>query len=304
MHLGDHLARGAQSLLLRVVGCRARQRAGLVRAVELQHVRAGAILELLRPFVRDHLAAREHDPQRREVVVVDRGRVQHHDELRRHRREHGDAVAARSRAARLPRRSARRRRTPRPRSPGEKCAVHNPKPNGVGRADRKTSSAVKCATRSANSWNANQRACVCITIFGSPVVPDVELRYQSSSAPIGCSAPASRQRAAVPVTTCARRCVRRGAPPRVRRRARRCPPRRVPPSRTRASPRARPGRRATAARSGRRASNSRSVAAIADDRSSYSAHVIDLARSGFDERDAVGVRPGRCGPRRPRSSSR
>ena len=33
---------------------------------------------------------------------------------------------------------------------GEKCAVHRPKPNGAGSAEQKTSSAVKCATRSAN----------------------------------------------------------------------------------------------------------------------------------------------------------
>ena len=74
---------------------------------------------------------------------------------------------------------------------GEKCAVHKPKPNGAGSAERKTSSAVKCATRSAKPWNANQRACVCMTILGRPVVPDVELRYQSSSAPIGRSSPAA-----------------------------------------------------------------------------------------------------------------
>ena len=67
--------------------------AGLVRPVELEDARTGAVLELLRPLERHHLAPREHDAQRRQVVLVDGGRVEHHHELRRHRREHGDAVA-------------------------------------------------------------------------------------------------------------------------------------------------------------------------------------------------------------------
>ncbi len=92
MHLGDDLARSPQPLVLRVVGRRVRERAGLVRPVELKHVRAGAVLEFLGPLVGDHLATGEHDAQRRQVVAVQRGRVEHHDELRRHRREHRDPV--------------------------------------------------------------------------------------------------------------------------------------------------------------------------------------------------------------------
>src|SRR6476620_11751798 len=63
---------------------------------------------------------------------------------------------------------------------GEKCEVHKPKPKGEGSALRKTSSYVKCATRSAKPWNANQRAWSCMTILGRPVVPDVELRNHRS----------------------------------------------------------------------------------------------------------------------------
>ena len=183
MHLGDHAPGGAQALLLRVVRRRARQRTGLVRAVELQHVRAGAILELLGPFVRHHLAAGEHDAQGREVVAVDRVGVEHHDELGRDRGEHGDPVVldrtqhdlgveACAHDARGAGDCRREVRGPQPES------------EGGGSADRKTSEALKSATRSAKSWNANQRDWLCITIFGRPVVPDVELRYQSSSAPM------------------------------------------------------------------------------------------------------------------------
>ena len=69
MHLGDDPARRCAAAAPRVVGRGARQRAGLVRAVELQHVRAGAVLELGGPLVRHHLAAGEQDAQRREVVA-------------------------------------------------------------------------------------------------------------------------------------------------------------------------------------------------------------------------------------------
>jgi hypothetical protein len=66
---------------------------GFVRAVELQDVCTGAVLELLRPLERHHLAPGEHDAQRRKVVPGDGGGVEHHHELRRYCREHRDAVA-------------------------------------------------------------------------------------------------------------------------------------------------------------------------------------------------------------------
>ena len=181
VHLGDHAARGAQAQLGRIVGRRRRQRAGLVAAVELEHRRAGALLELACPLVRHHLAAREHHAQRREVVRVDRGRVQQHHELRRDRGQHGDAVAL-DRGEHLlgvepgahdARRADDRRREVRgPQAEAERARAAR---------SRNTSSAVKCAIRCASSWNANQRAWSCITILGSPVVPDVELRNHRSS---------------------------------------------------------------------------------------------------------------------------
>ena len=120
---------------------------------------------------------------------------------------------------------------------GEKCAVHSPKPNGAGSALRKTSSGVNVATSAAKPWNANQRAWSCMTIFGRPVVPDVEFKNHSSSGPIASSTAGADARGLGCVGVArGRRCARRGARFRARRRARRCRPRRALPSRTRASP--------------------------------------------------------------------
>ena len=197
VHLGDHAARGAQPLLLRVVGRRADSAPVSLRAVELQHARAGALLELARALVRHHLAAGEQDAQRRQVVRVERRRVQHHHELRRHRGEHGDAVALDRGAARPRPRSARSTTHGAPDDRGRE--VRGPQAEAERRGQRAEEHVVGREVRdpvARSSWNANQRAWLCITIFGSPVVPDVELRNQSSSAPIGRSAPGSPRAAA------------------------------------------------------------------------------------------------------------
>src|SRR3981081_1739664 len=64
---------------------------------------------------------------------------------------------------------------------GVKCAVHGPKPKGAGSALANAASARRSAASTAKRWNSNHLRCVCITHFGSPVVPDVELSIQSSS---------------------------------------------------------------------------------------------------------------------------
>ena len=64
-----------------------------------------------------------------------------------------------------------------------KCEVHWPKPKGAGIAAMKTSSSVRSPTSTAHWWKYHQRFCVCITHFGRPVVPEVELISQSSSGP-------------------------------------------------------------------------------------------------------------------------
>ncbi len=63
-HLGDHEARGAQAHVARVAQRRARERAGLVRAVELEHARAGALLERRGARVGHCLATGEQHAQR------------------------------------------------------------------------------------------------------------------------------------------------------------------------------------------------------------------------------------------------
>ena len=65
VHRLDDPARRAQPVLAVVPGGRAAERAGLVRTVELEHERAGALLELGGPALGHRLAAGEHDPQRR-----------------------------------------------------------------------------------------------------------------------------------------------------------------------------------------------------------------------------------------------
>ena len=55
-----------------VVESSGREGAGLVRSVELQDPRTGAVFELGRPLVGNHLAAGVEHPQAREVVVGER----------------------------------------------------------------------------------------------------------------------------------------------------------------------------------------------------------------------------------------
>ena len=69
-----------------------------------------------------------------------------------------------------------------PRAVGVTCEVQMPNPNGAGTRLMNTSSAVSSPASTASSWNANQRCWSCMTTFGSPVVPDVELRRNTSSA--------------------------------------------------------------------------------------------------------------------------
>ena len=69
-----------------------------------------------------------------------------------------------------------------PRTVGVTCDVQMPKPNGAGTTLMNTSSAVSSPASTASSWNANHRRWSCTTTLGSPVVPDVELRRNTSSA--------------------------------------------------------------------------------------------------------------------------
>ena len=69
-----------------------------------------------------------------------------------------------------------------PRAVGVTCEVQMPKPNGAGTRLMNTSSAVSSPASTASSWNANHRCWSCTTTLGSPVVPDVELRRNTSSA--------------------------------------------------------------------------------------------------------------------------
>ena len=68
-HLGNDPAAGAQPTLLRVVQRGRAEQPGLVRAVELQDLCAGELLEFGGRPVRQRLAAGEHDAQRTQVVV-------------------------------------------------------------------------------------------------------------------------------------------------------------------------------------------------------------------------------------------
>ena len=63
-----------------------------------------------------------------------------------------------------------------------KWPVQSPNPNGAGNTLMKTSCALSAPVSRASSWKANHRAWWCITIFGRPVVPDVEFRNHNSSA--------------------------------------------------------------------------------------------------------------------------
>jgi hypothetical protein len=73
LHRIDHPPRAAEPHVARVAQRRARERARLVRAVELEHARAGPLLEGRRARVGDSLAAREEDAQAAEVRVRERG---------------------------------------------------------------------------------------------------------------------------------------------------------------------------------------------------------------------------------------
>ena len=76
-----------------VVHGRVAEGAGLVGAVELQHLGAGDVLEGGRPLEGHGLAAGEHRAQRAEVAGPLGVGVQHHDELRAHAAQHGDPLA-------------------------------------------------------------------------------------------------------------------------------------------------------------------------------------------------------------------
>ncbi len=93
LHIVDDAARGAQPALTRVFEGGSRQHAGLVRSEELQHRASGHAFERVGVLVRHGFAAGEQHPQRREVALPHRRRVEHHDELRAHAREHRDPMA-------------------------------------------------------------------------------------------------------------------------------------------------------------------------------------------------------------------
>jgi hypothetical protein len=91
VHVDDELSRRLQPVLTVVAHRRPTQRARLIGSVELEDARAGDVLEARRAFLGDGLTTGEHATQRREVVLLDDRRLQHHEELRAHAGEHGDA---------------------------------------------------------------------------------------------------------------------------------------------------------------------------------------------------------------------
>ncbi len=173
-------------------------RPGLVGAVELEHLAAGLLLELGRPLARDPLPAGEEHPQRGQVGGGERRRVQHHHELARHRGQHGHLVLLDRAAGCRPGRT--RRAAP-------WCSRTSPAPRGRSTGRSRTAPAARCTRPRAP--RSRPRSCasgpkylrmfiVCITHFGRPVVPEVELRKKRSSAPRARAA--RRGRAAWPAS--------------------------------------------------------------------------------------------------------
>src|SRR5262249_6872301 len=70
-HRGVALPRGAEAVFAVVPHGRAAGRAGLVRAVELQHARAGHLFEPRGALARHGLAACEHATQRSQVALLE-----------------------------------------------------------------------------------------------------------------------------------------------------------------------------------------------------------------------------------------
>jgi hypothetical protein len=93
LHLVDDVACAPQTDVPRVAQRRPAQRPCLVRTVELQHGRAGLLLEGCRAVVGHGLAAREQDPQGAEVASGERGGIEHHDELGADGSHHTDPMA-------------------------------------------------------------------------------------------------------------------------------------------------------------------------------------------------------------------
>ncbi len=92
VHARDRPAGGAEAMLAIVAHARDADRAVLVRAVELQHLGAGRVLEAGGGLGGDGLAAGEDRAQRAEVVAVEQPVAERHQELRRDAREHADAL--------------------------------------------------------------------------------------------------------------------------------------------------------------------------------------------------------------------
>ena len=165
----------------RILGAGRAHGAGLVRAVELEHVRTRRLLEGSRAPFGDRFAAGEEAAQREVPAVVEAAGLEHQDELRGDGGEHADGVLAqrRRRALRVEAPQEHGRRTE---QRGREVLRPEPEAEGAGRAERKTSSSRRWPTSRAKRWKWNQRSWSWITILGSPVVPEVVLKRLVSSA--------------------------------------------------------------------------------------------------------------------------
>jgi hypothetical protein len=120
---------------------------GVNRAIKLQDLRAGELLELRRGPVRQRFAPRENDTQRTQVVIATSRMRHQHRQLRADTTQYGDLVAG-------DRLTHRRRGEPRQDHRGgaeidrRGVVVHIPKPKGVGMTGKMMSSGVSnpCAT--------------------------------------------------------------------------------------------------------------------------------------------------------------
>ena len=92
LHGVDDPARRAEAALTGVGQPGAAEHARFVGPVELQDLGPRPVLEGRRPGEGDRLAPGEHDPQGREVELVEQRGVEHHDELRADAGQHGDPV--------------------------------------------------------------------------------------------------------------------------------------------------------------------------------------------------------------------
>ena len=124
-HRLDHVTGGGEPHQVGVARRGGTQRAGLVAAVELQHVRTGGAFPELGPLGRHHLAPGEHHAERADVVLCELGGVQHHHELRRHRGQYGHMVLF-DRTDRCGRVEARQKHAGR--AEDRRCEVRGPEP--------------------------------------------------------------------------------------------------------------------------------------------------------------------------------